>query len=262
MYWVWFGICERVMLDVSLLVLIGVAPFVGSFLGMLVIRLPLGRPVGWARSQCDHCGHKLGVRDLFPVVSWLWLRGRCRYCGASIGSLPLAMEIGALLIAVWAATETTGWILVATCALGWALLALAVIDWRTFLLPDALTLPLIPSGLLVAYLIVPSSLLDHVIAAAVGLLGAIMLTFVYRWLRGRDGLGLGDAKLLAGLGAWVGLAGLPTTLLFAATLGMVFVLVAALSGRRLALSDKIPLGTFLAAGGWLVWLYGPLVPAI
>ena len=202
--------------------LIGLAPFVGSFLGVLTVRLPQSRPVGWSRSRCDHCGQLLAPKDLFPVASWLWLRGRCRYCGALIGWLPLLMEIAAIVVAVLAATETTGWVLFATCALGWTLVTLAVIDWRAFILPDALTLPLIPAGLIVAFGVDPSSLLNHGLAATVGLLGAILLAVAYRQLRGRDGLGLGDAKLLAGLGAWLGLDGLPTAILFAASTGIDF----------------------------------------
>jgi leader peptidase (prepilin peptidase)/N-methyltransferase len=249
------------MIPVLTLATIVASPFMGSFLGVLVVRLPQQRAVGLARSQCDHCGHALAAKDLVPVFSWLWLRGRCRYCSASIGGLPFAMEAAAVLVAAWAATETTGWLLLATCGFGWALLTMAVIDWTAFLLPDVLTLPLVPAGLLVAYGVAPASLLDHAIAAAAGLLGAIALAFVYRRLRGRDGLGFGDAKLLAGLGAWVGLEGMPTTILYGSVLGLAFALFSALRGRRLALSDKVPFGAFLAAAGWLVWLYGPLVAA-
>lgn len=249
------------MQDIYLLISILIAPLFGSFIGVLAVRLPFGRPIAWVRSQCDHCGRRLTLPDLLPVASWLWLRGRCRTCGASIGSLPFLLEVAAILIAVWAATETAGWVLMATCALGWTLLALAVTDWKAFLLPDALTLPLIPAGLLVAFFVAPASLPNHLGAAAIGFLGAIVLAFAYRRLRGRDGLGLGDAKFLAGLGAWLGIEGLPTAILFAAALGMAFVLATALRGRKLALADKIPLGSFLAAAGWLVWLYGPLVPA-
>jgi leader peptidase (prepilin peptidase)/N-methyltransferase len=249
------------MFDPPPIVPILAAPFIGSFLGVLVARLPQGRDVAWSRSQCDSCGHVLAARDLVPLVSWVWLRGRCRYCDLAIGGWPPAMELAATAVAIWAATDTTGWVLVATCVLGWVLLTLAVIDWRCFLLPDVLTLPLVGAGLLVTYAAASPALLNHGIAAAIGLVGAVALAALYRSVRGREGLGLGDAKLLAALGAWIGLEGLPTTLVFAATFGLVHVLAAALRGRPVGLSDKIPLGTFLAAGGWLVWLYGPLVPA-
>lgn len=248
------------MRDAVPLIAVLASPFVGSFLGVLTVRLPDARAIGWARSQCDHCGHTLGARDLVPILSWLWLRGRCRYCGGAIGWLAPAMEIAAIVIAVWAATVTSGWVLAATCGLGWTLLALSVIDWRAFLLPDSLTVPLAGAGLLVTYGVARDLLLDHVLAAGAGLLGTIALAFAYRHLRGREGLGLGDAKLLAALGAWLGLEGLPAVLLYGALLGLAYVLATALRGRPTALDDKIPLGTFLAAGGWLVWLYGPLVP--
>jgi leader peptidase (prepilin peptidase)/N-methyltransferase len=237
------------------------APFAGSFLGLLVARLPQRRDVVWSRSACEHCRQTLVAADLVPILSWIGLRGRCRHCGHAIGTLPLAMELAALALALWAASETQGWVFLASCGLGWALLTLAVIDARHFLLPDVLTLPLVAAGLFVAYAIAPASLPDHAIATAAGFLGALALAWSYRALRGREGLGMGDAKLLAAAGAWVGLEGLPTTILLGAVLGLVFVLGTALTGRRLAAGDKIPLGTFLAAGLWLVWLYGPLVPA-
>src|SRR5262249_34276868 len=127
-----------------------VAPFIGSFVGVLVTRLPKGEKLIWSRSACDHCSRRLGVLDLVPIASWFASRGRCRYCGAPITPLYPALELGALTLALWAATIAEGWVLWASCALGWCLLALAVIDARDGILPDVLTLPLIPAGLAVA----------------------------------------------------------------------------------------------------------------
>ena len=240
-------------------ILVVVAPFIGSFLGALALRLPAARPVGWARSACDRCGHVLAARDLVPIASYAALRGCCRYCRAPIGTFALAMELGALATAIWAGFETSGWIFVASCVLGWMLLLLGVIDWRTQLLPDVLTLPLLAFGLLAALAINPDTLLDRAIGAAAGFAALALLAFVYARLRGREGLGLGDAKLLAALGAWVSWQGLPTVLLWGSVLGLVFALIRAAAGKGLTLSDRLPFGVFLAAGGWLVWLYGPLV---
>jgi leader peptidase (prepilin peptidase)/N-methyltransferase len=237
------------------------APFIGSFLGLLAQRIPRGDGVIFGRSVCDRCGHVLTVRDLIPFASWLLLRGRCRYCSAPIGAFPLVMELAALVVAGWAVTETSGGIFLASCLFGWWLLALAAIDWREFLLPDALTLPLMVAGFAISYAIDPVTLVDRFIGATAGFAFLATITFLYSRVRGREGLGLGDAKLLAALGAWISWQGLPSALLFAALSGMVFVLARALLHRHLKPTDPIPFGMFLALGGWLVWLYGPLVPA-
>ena len=131
------------------------SPFIGSFLGVLVTRLPHGRPIVIGRSACDHCGHALGPADLVPIASWLALRGRCRYCDAKITTLPLIIEVGAVLVAVWAASVSGGLALWAGCVLGWMLLTLAAIDFRDGILPDVLTLPLIALGLVATYFFGP-----------------------------------------------------------------------------------------------------------
>lgn len=237
-----------------------ISPFVGSFLALLVLRLPAGRPIALGRSACDACGHTLGARDLVPLVSYGMLRGRCRYCGGRIEPIHAWVELAALAVAVWAAIVTSGWVLVATCGFGWALLTLAAIDWRTYRLPDVLTLPLAAVGFLVAYAFDRSGFVDHIIGAAAGFLAFALLAEAYRRLRGLDGLGLGDAKLLAAGGAWLGWPSLPTVVLFAAMLGLAFVLMRRLTGQTISETDRIPFGPALAAGMWLVWLYGPLLP--
>ena len=240
--------------------MLAAAPFIGSFLGVLALRLPEGRSVAWSRSACDHCGHALSAADLVPIVSYLFLLGRCRYCHAVIGRFVLAIEIAALLVAAWAALATSGWVIVASCIFGWMLLLLAIIDWRVQLLPDVITLPLLVTGLAATALLARDHLVDHLIGALAGFGAFALAAFVYRFLRGREGLGLGDAKLLAGIGAWISWTGLPTVVLWGSIFGLVFALARGARGRGLRFSDRLPFGTFLAAGGWLVWLYGPLVP--
>jgi len=225
---------------------------------MLVTRLPAGRAIAWGRSVCDHCGHKLSPADLVPIASWLAARGRCRYCGARITPLYLVLELGALGITIWAATVSEGWVLWASCVLGWYLLALVAIDFRDGLLPDALTLPLIPLGLLVAYLEDPASVWPHATGALAGFLVFALVRWLYRRLRSRDGLGLGDVKLLAAAGAFVSWEGLPSVVLIAAVAGLAMALVSAALGRRIALDQRLPFGPGLCLGLWLVWLYGPL----
>lgn len=233
------------------------APFIGSFMGVLVTRLPSSEPVVWGRSACDSCGHRLGALDLVPIASWLALRGRCRYCDAAIAWLYPAIELGAIGIALWAASVADGWLLWATCALGWTLLALALVDWRDSILPDALTLPLLVLGLGMTYLSDPSRLPDSAIGAAAGFLFFVAIGWLYRRLRGREGMGLGDAKLLAAAGAWVAWDGLPSVVLVATALGLAAALVMALRGRRITGDLSLAFGPALCAGLWIVWLYGP-----
>ena len=245
----------------TLIPLLAVAAVVGSFLGTLVLRLPAGISVVGGRSACPHCHSRLSPRDLVPLLSWAWTRGRCRTCGASISVFYPVIELTAIGTALWASTVAEGWVLWASCFFGWSLLTLAVIDWRHHLLPDVITLLLVPSGVGVAYLIAPALAMEHVIGAIVGFAGLAVISWTYRRIRGRDGLGGGDLKLLAGLGAWVGWIGLPTVILLSTLLALATVAGRMALGDRLQGTDRIPFGSFLAAAGWLVWLYGPLVAA-
>jgi leader peptidase (prepilin peptidase)/N-methyltransferase len=106
------------------------APVVGSFLGVVIERLPAGRPFVWGRSVCDACGHELGALDLIPFASWLLTRGRCSYCRAKLSVFYPLIELAALLVAAWAATAASGLWFLASCVPGWALLVVAAIDWR------------------------------------------------------------------------------------------------------------------------------------
>jgi len=193
------------------------------------------------------------------MLSWLLLRGVCRYCGERISTLYPLLELAAVVVAVWAAFLLEGWLYWATCGLGWALLALAAIDLRSFILPDRLTLPLIVAGFVVAYAIGAEQLFHHLIGSAAGFGLLFLLGWLYRRFRGRAGLGLGDAKLLAAAGAWLGWAALPSVLLIAAVSALLGVAGWRLSGRTLGAGDPVPFGAFLAFGFWIVWLYGPLV---
>ena len=227
---------------------------------MLIRRLPERRPVAWSRSACEHCGKTLGWADLVPLASYVWLRGLCRSCASPIGAFHPAIELIATGIAVWAAllANGPGWAL-ATAVLGWVLLTLAWIDARHLYLPDVLTLPLILAGLLTTWLLEPGMLEDHAAGAATAYLSFRLLALVYRRWRGREGLGGGDAKLLAAGGAWVGLEGLPMVVLAAAGAGIAWALVQRAGGRRLDRNAAIPFGPFLAMGIWLVRMHGGLL---
>jgi leader peptidase (prepilin peptidase)/N-methyltransferase len=231
------------------------APFIGSFLGVLIRRIPTGRPFATGRSECESCGHPLGVRDLVPILSFLALRGRCRSCGAAIAPMHLAVEVAALAIAaVCAATQSDPADIWAGCVLGWTLLALGWIDAVHLRLPDVLTLPLIVAGLAATVLLDPDALADHAAAAVLGYLAFRTIGAIYRRLRHREGLGQGDAKLLAAAGAWVGLLRLPDVVLGGAVMGIAFALVGAVRRGRMQADVPIPFGPCLAVAIWLVWL--------
>jgi leader peptidase (prepilin peptidase)/N-methyltransferase len=228
----------------------------GSFLGVAITRTASPYAIVWGRSECDVCHHRLSSRDLIPLLSWIVLRGRCRHCATRISGLHPLIELGALGVAVWAVACTQGLSLWATCGLGWSLLALATIDARQHLLPDYLTLPLLVAGLFISPFLDSAGAWPHVIGAGAGWLFIILVGVTYRKLRGQEGIGLGDAKLFAASGAWVSWNGLPSVLLIASVAGLIFSLVA--YGRDVTLKDRVPLGTFLCLGTWLVWLYGPI----
>ena len=236
-----------------------IAPFVGSFLGVLVERLPAGRPVLLDRSTCDHCGRTLTVRDLVPLVSYLLRRGRCACGEARLSPFYPAIELAALGVALSAVAVLSGWLLWASLGLGWILLALAAIDLRHFVLPDLLTLPLIPAGLAVAWALDPGLLPDHALGTLGGFAAFVAIAFLYRRLRGREGLGTGDAKLLAAAGAWLGWRALPSVVVIAAVVALALALAGALAGGKLAWTSRIAFGPYLALGFWLVWLFGPVV---
>ena len=242
----------------SLLALL-LAPFVGSFLGVVVDRLPERRPLLLARSACDECGRPLRPRDLVPLFSYLARGGRCGCGKVRLSPFYPAIELAALAVAASAAFVLSGWLLWVSLGLGWILLALAAIDLRHYLLPDVLTLPLIPGGLAVAYALDPALLPAHALGALVGFGAFAVIGILYRRLRGRDGLGLGDAKLLAAAGAWLGWAALPSVVVIGAALALAFALAQALAGAKLALTGKLAFGPHLALAFWLVWLFGPLV---
>jgi leader peptidase (prepilin peptidase)/N-methyltransferase len=241
---------------------VAAGPFIGSFLGVLVRRLPEGRPVAAARSCCEACGHVLRPRDLVPLASFAVQRGSCRYCGAPIARAHPAIELAAMAVAAIAACVVPAggypgsaplWI---SCTLGWWLLALGWIDAASFRLPDALTLPLILAGLAEALWLEPDAIFDRAEAAAIAAASLYMLAFLYRRLRGRDGIGLGDAKLLAAGGAWLGVAALPWVMIAGASLALGYALILRLRGVRLNGATKIQFGPFLAASIWIAWLLG------
>jgi leader peptidase (prepilin peptidase)/N-methyltransferase len=245
-------------------VLVGLV--VGSFLNVVIHRLPrmlaldpehgIDRPPGTdvynlARpgSHCPRCGHAIAPWDNVPVLSWIVLRGRCRHCRTPIPlryplvELASALGAGALTLLVSDPVRA-----VAGMLLYWILLVLTVIDLDHRVLPDEITLPGIWLGLLVNVPGILTSLRSAVLGAVVGYLALWSLFHVFRLLTGKEGMGYGDFKLYALLGAWLGLSELPLVVLVASAFGSV-VGLGLIATRRLGRDTPIPFGPFLAAGG-------------
>jgi leader peptidase (prepilin peptidase) / N-methyltransferase len=238
--------------------LVLLAPIVGSFLGVVIHRVPEGRTLLWSRSRCEACGAVLTTRDLVPLISWLASRGRCRHCGSPLGWFYPGVELAALAIAVVALAVDgvpAAWL---DCLFGWWLLTLGWIDLRNWTLPDALTLPLIAIGVVAAAPFGREVMVDRVLGAALGYLAFRAIAAAYRAVRGRRGLGGGDAKLIGAAGAWVGAIALPQVILAAALAALVFAGALRLLGIRLTAQSALPFGPFIGLAAWGLWLFGPL----
>ncbi|AUW58692.1 prepilin peptidase [Sphingobium sp. SCG-1] len=222
-----------------------VGAIIGSFLANLIIRWPQGRSVVGGRSMCDHCGTALGPLDLIPLLSFAIRRGRCAHCRGGIHPLHIWVELGCAMIGGVALMLAPGWEGVGWAALGWGLLTLAVLDWRHFWLPDAITLPLVFLGMTLGVWTTDVTLMDRVIGAVTGYGALLTIALGYRAWRGREGLGLGDAKLLAAIGAWFGWQALPFVLLIASVVALLVVLFSTARGEQLSATTQVPLGTFL-----------------
>lgn len=226
----------------------------GSFLATILIRWPQGRSAITGRSRCDSCDAVLGSGQLIPVFSYLLAQGKCRRCGARIDARHLAVELAAALIGVVAFLAHPLPLGLVTAGLGWWLLLVALLDLEHQWLPDRLTLPLIPLGLLAAWAGLGPPLVERLAGAAIGWGGLALIALGYRALRGREGLGGGDPKLLGALGAWVCAFHLPFVLLGAGLVGLASVLSMRLRGQEVVTTTRLPLGTFLALAGWPIWL--------
>lgn len=234
------------------IVLAFAGPFVGSLLGVLIMRLPEGRPVVIGRSACDACHQPLGPLDMVPLVSYAALRGRCRRCGARIAPIHPLIELAALAVAIWAATATSGAMLIASCLFGWMLLAIALTSLRSGILPNALTLPLAIFGFVVAYELAPQTMLDHVIGAVAGGALGLLIALAEKSIRGSP-IRLSVAMFLAAIGAWLSWQRFPYAIAIAALMIAGAALLRALVPA--ALSVRAVAGAAVALAAWIVWLY-------
>ncbi len=251
---------------------------IGSFLNVVIHRLPRIMETDWhaqcaelrgeavpdaphyslalPRSACPKCGHQITALENIPLISWLWLKGRCSACSTPISArYPLVELLTALLSAAaawkWGVSIQT----VGALLLVWTLIALAFIDLDTTLLPDSLTLPLLWLGLLFNLGAYFTSLQDAVIGAMVGYLVLWSVYWLFKLVTGKEGMGYGDFKLLAALGAWLGWPLLPVTLLLSSVVGAsigVAMIVFVKHDRRV----PIPFGPYLAGGGLVALFFG------
>lgn len=217
----------------------------GSFIATLVLRWPAGRSI-LGRSQCDGCGHSLRAWELVPLLSFLSARGRCRRCGARIDPFHFCVELASGLIGILALTMipgTTGWL---WALFGWLLLPLALLDARHFWLPDRLSALLAVAGLLLAGPLLATSLFDRWIAAVSGGLALASIAWAYRRVRGGEGMGGGDPKLVAAIGCWIGWQALPLILFLASLCGIGWALFGQEKGDRPLALRRVPFGVFVS----------------
>jgi leader peptidase (prepilin peptidase)/N-methyltransferase len=210
----------------------------------------------WPPSACPGCGHAIAARHNVPVFGFLWLKGQCASCGARISPRYPIVEgfAGALALAV-AYTFGPTFATVAALGFAWTLLALTLIDLDHKLLPDSLTLPLLWAGLLVNLPGTFAPLSAGVIGAAAGYLALWSVYMLFKLITGKEGMGYGDFKLLAAIGAWVGWQLLPVVILLSAVVGSVVGIALIVFGGRSS-QTAIPFGPYLAAAGFIALLWG------
>jgi leader peptidase (prepilin peptidase)/N-methyltransferase len=256
-----------------------VAVSVGSFLNVVIYRMPVmlqrgfiteakaaltiehhpdGAPFNLAvpRSHCPSCGHQITAMENIPLLSWILLRGRCRSCKGPVSARYPLIELLTLLLSLIVLVRfgytTAG---LAACLFTWVLVAATVIDLDTMLLPDQLTLPLLWLGLIVNLTGTYTPIETAVVGAVAGYLLLWTTYWGFKLLTGKEGMGYGDFKLLAALGAWVGWTLLPLILLLASVSGLVWALMRVATGR-MQRGDPMPFGPCLAVAGWLALIAG------
>ena len=250
---------------------------VGSFVNVVVHRLPIMLERNWRndvgeapsesselphpfnlavpRSHCPECRHSIKLRHNIPIASWLLLRGRCPYCSARIPARYPLVE-ATMALAGLCVLHAFGyeWLTVALLFYTTSLIALGCIDMETRLLPDEITIPLLWVGMLTALAFGHISAADSIIGAAAGYMTLWIVYWAFKLLTGREGMGHGDFKLLAALGAWLGWQALLPVILIASLSGLLYAAFA-LVRRQMTRHQPIPFGPFLAAAGWVTLIF-------
>lgn len=252
---------------------------IGSFLNVVIYRLPKMLMRDWRmqarevldlpeqadtepfnlilpNSSCPHCGHEIKPWENIPLVSWLVLRGKCSGCKEAISiRYPLVELACGLFSAVIAWQFGVSWDAVAMLVLTWGLLSMSLIDADHQILPDVLVLPLLWLGLILNSLGFFTSLSDALWGAVIGYMSLWSIFWLFKLITGKEGMGYGDFKLLALIGAWGGWQVLPLTILLSSVLGAVIGIII-LRLQRNGYNKPIPFGPYLAAAGWLALIWG------
>jgi leader peptidase (prepilin peptidase) / N-methyltransferase len=252
---------------------------IGSFLNVVVYRIPKMMLRDWKiqarevlelppepqpetfnlllpHSRCPHCSHKIRAWENLPVISYLFLGGKCSGCKAPISKRYPLVELACGLLSAFVAWHFGfGWQAGAVLVLSWGLLSMSLIDADHQLLPDAIVLPLLWLGLIVNAFGLFASLTDALWGAVFGYLVLWVVFWLFKLLTGKEGMGYGDFKLLAMLGAWGGWQILPLTILLSSIVGAVLGLIL-LRLRNVQTSTPIPFGPYLAIAGWIALLWG------
>ena len=251
---------------------------IGSFLNVVIYRLPEMMKRNWLqqcaelqgetaqalpefnlltpRSTCMHCGHKITVWENIPIISYLFLRGRCSQCHARISlRYPMVEAVTAISSGFVAWHFGYGFVALAALIFVWALIALAVIDLNTQLLPDDITLPLLWIGLLVNINHGFTDIQSAVIGAIAGYLSLWSIYWCFKLITGKEGMGYGDFKLLAAIGAWLGWSMLPLVILFSSLVGAL-VGIGLILAAKLNKSIPIPFGPYLVGGALIALFWG------
>jgi leader peptidase (prepilin peptidase)/N-methyltransferase len=229
---------------------------VGSFLNVLVHRLPRGESIMWPGSHCPKCGAPVTALQNVPVISWLALRGKCATCRAPIAVRYPAMELANGALWVLVALKGRDWGEIASGAfLSSACLALLAIDAEFQILPDKITLTGLVLGLALSFFSKTRGPGEAFLGAAAGGGGLFLVAFLYEKIAGHEGMGLGDVKMLAMIGAFLGAGGVLVSVLLGSLAGS-FVGIAAMAAGRGDRKMRLPFGVFLAAGGLAALFFG------
>ena len=257
---------------------------IGSLLNVVIARLPAILERGWKsecqqlleldnpptikfnlvtpRSQCPSCKHIISSLENIPVFSYLIQKGKCRHCGISISAqYPLIEIFTAILTGFIAFKFGFSWQALLAMILGWSLVTLAMIDFKTTLLPDNITLPILWLGIIANYFNLFCSLEDSVLGAIFGYLSLWLVFQTFKLITGKEGMGYGDFKLLALLGAWLGWQYLIAIILISSVVGSIIGITLIVT-KALGRDVPTPFGPYLALGGIICLLWGPEVKFI